>query len=269
MVDFIYVHAHIIGGTLYLLPGAFMAHLCYRRLHELATSTNNFSVDDYGGQYFPEPSPGVLKGLGLYFFCAAILGYMILTITEVPYGMSLFEDTFHMMIYFLFGSSGMVYMLEASSKVPRESGRVTFALALAFESLLLGVHSQMKETKVGVLQHQFIGLTTGIAALSLFLSVQYKNWLLPYVVFLVTFIWHALWWITIGFCFLMDPEDLDMGDICVYFSLEGMILYFVVLTMASKLEKASGGDSKQHEVLSLVTDTTLEEDDEEHLPPTV
>lgn len=162
---------------------------------------------------------------------------MVLTITEVPYGKPLFSDTFHMALYFLYGSTGVVYVLEGNSQVPAESSRLTFAVTQAFEFMLLMIHADKKKTEVAVLQHQLLGVTVLISCVCQLLSIQYKNWLAPYVIFLGAFIWQALWWITIGFCFL--AKDLKYGDVSVYFCLEGMLVYFGGLVLASKLERVA------------------------------
>ena len=88
-----------------------------------------------------------------------------------------------------------------------------------------------------MVQHQLIGLTLFIAVVAQTLSIQYRRWLAPYVVYLGSLIWQFCWWITIGICFFF--EELPFGTESVIFGFEGLLIYFVGLVLASKLHKIS------------------------------
>mmetsp|Transcript_35216 Transcript_35216/g.77097 ORF Transcript_35216/g.77097 Transcript_35216/m.77097 type:complete len:341 (-) Transcript_35216:247-1269(-) len=260
-----------------------------RKTKSPTTTTPQTLGERYAAQYLPEPNKSVIRFSGIYFVVNSLIGYSIITITEIPYGYSLLSDTFHFLLYGLLGGTGIVYVLESSTLVPPDSGRLSHSVCLAFVALMVYVHAGLKMTPDNVLQHQFVALTNALASLALLLSSTLFNpqcTLLAYAVFLVSFAWQGLWWMTIGFRFFVrgvpwdedydgdDDTDVDaaaaaaaqsdktngennddwygddMEDVTLYFCLEGILLFAVGLVAASYIYRIGGRGQGHQETLA-------------------
>lgn len=221
MVD-LRIPLHFMGGFLLLTPGVGWTVLFLSRLCRLLEEEQHQIRQKYGDKYFPEPDRWVVRASGYYFVGAWLFGYFAYALTEL-FVEAHFGNAQHTILFLVFLSKGIGFCLESHDFLPKDSGRISYAIAMALEGLLIYMHSSIPDkNQARGLQHYLIALIAFTASASLGTSIVVPTCLPSYVLFLVATCWHGVWWLVLGYTFFQDDAELRIEDIAVEFTLVGL-----------------------------------------------
>lgn len=236
MVD-LRIPLHFMGGFLLLIPGVGWSSIFVSRLCELIGSAEDQRPIGhiYAERFFPEPNLRIVRASGYYFVGAWLLGYFGYALTEL-FVEAHFGNGQHTVLFLVFLSKGVGFALESHGLLPNDSGRVSYAISMALEGLLIFMHSSIPDkNQARGLQHYLLALIAFTASASLGTCILFPNWLFSYILFLVATCWHGIWWLVLGYTFFTNDSDLRMEDIAVEFTLVGLAFLSIGWLIASYL----------------------------------
>jgi hypothetical protein len=252
---------HILASSFFLAVGVGYLLLDLRRTRNLRPG--QFFCD----RHVPERDPNVLRVLGIVMGFAAVVG----SISEGMGGVVTFQDFFfqllHETLYLAFGFAGLVTYLESKRRVPMDSNRVSMAIALLLNYLMMSSHSAMKTGSIDGSLHSMEAKLCLVNALMHMYSVGNPKSLFAFLLCHVLHVMIGVWMTTLGFyvcCF-----DIPLHWVETVFSLQLLLLFTLILAIAvivlpplnenEWLTGPEGTNKEGHNLLSCVETSCVED----------